>query len=95
MPGDSHKNETRGYPRISTRLKVALMMSSEGQILAATRDISDGGLFVLLDSKKMPEIGENVNVQVQGLPDGMEAPWLEMQVVRVENDGVGLMIIKE
>ena len=94
MQGGSSKSEARGFPRIPMRLKVCLMMSEDGEMLAVTRDISDGGLFVLVDSEIMPDIGESVNVQVQGLPNGMEAPWVIMQVVRIETDGIGLMILK-
>jgi len=93
MQGGSRKSEARGFPRIPMRLKVSLTMSEDGDLLAVTRDISDGGLFVLLDSEKVPDIGENVNVQVQGLPNGMEAPWVTMKVIRIETDGIGLMIL--
>jgi len=68
-------------------------MSEEGEILALTRDISDGGLFVLVDAGKIPDIGEEVRVQVQGLPNGMEAPWITMKVVRIEAEGLGLVIV--
>ena len=39
-------------------------------------------------------MGASVNVQRQDLPNSMEAPWLTMQVVRIETDGIGLMIVK-
>lgn len=94
MQGGSKKNEARSHSRIPMRLKVSLIMSEDGEMLAVTRDISDGGLFVLLDSEKMPEIGKSVNVQVQGLPNSMEAPWVAMEIVRIETDGIGLMILK-
>ena len=48
----SSKSEARGLPRITMRLRVYLVMSEDYEILAVTRDMSDGGLFVLVDSKK-------------------------------------------
>jgi hypothetical protein len=74
-------------------MKVNLVISEAGEMLAVTRDISDTGIFALLDTDTMPAVGENVRVQVQGLPNGMEAPWVEMQVVRTESEGIGLMIV--
>ena len=70
------------------------MMTEDTEILAVTRDISDGGLFILVDSEKMPDFGESANVQVQDLPHGKEARWVTMQVVRIEADGIGLMMLK-
>jgi len=93
MQGGPHESEERKTSRTAVRLKVCLTMSEEGEMLAVTRDISDGGLFVLLDAEKIPGVGGEVDVQVQGLPNGMEAPWVKMQVVRIETDGIGLMFV--
>ncbi len=83
----------RKHPRVAVPLKVSLVFSEEGQLFAVTRDISDGGIFLLLDQESMPEIGDFVKVQVQGMGGGESAPWVRMEVVRAEPDGVGLMII--
>jgi len=95
MLGGANKNESRNSPRTSMKMKVSLVMSEAGEMLAITRDISDGGIFVLLDAEKVPDIGEEVSVQVQGLPTGMDAPWVKMRVVRIESEGFGLMILDE
>lgn len=83
----------RRYPRVKIPLNVSLVFSEEGNVYAVTRDISDGGIFLLLDQAVMPEIGHFVKVQVQGMGGGESAPWVRMEVVRTESDGVGLMII--
>lgn len=93
MLGGHRQSEDRKFPRTPVKLKVCLIISEAGEILAVTRDISDGGLFILLDVEKIPDIGKAVNVQVQGLPNGMEAPWVKMQVVRTETDGIGLRMV--
>lgn len=93
MPCGSMQNEARQHPRTPIRLKVCLQMSEFGEIFAVTRDISDGGLFVLVDAERVPDIGDEVSVQVQGLPNGMEAPWVRMEVVRADREGIGLMIL--
>ncbi len=83
----------RKYPRVRIPLNVSLVFSEEGNVYSVTRDISDGGIFLLLDQAVMPEIGDFVKVQVQGMGGGESAPWVRMEVVRTESDGVGLMII--
>jgi len=93
MLGGSKKNETRDSPRTPIKMKVSLVMSEAGELLAVTRDISEGGIFVLLDVDNVPGVDEEVSVQIQGLPDGMDAPWVKMRVVRIESEGIGLMIV--
>ena len=62
-----------------------------GEQIVKTRDVSDGGVFVVLDPNQSPPIGTIVTGQVQGLID--DAPILKMEVVRVEPSGVGLRFI--
>ena len=60
-----------------------------GEFVFSTRDISDGGVFIVVDTEPFaPSIGDSVQVQVQGLP--VPAPVLDMVVVRKTNDGFGL-----
>lgn len=85
--------EQRMHPRIAVPLKVSLTFSEDGQLFAVTRDISDGGIFLVIDQDSMPEVGDIVKVQVQGMGGGETAPWVKMKVVREESDGIGLMIV--
>ncbi|MCF7981855.1 MAG: PilZ domain-containing protein, partial [Pseudomonadales bacterium] len=59
--------EQRTHPRIKVPMKVSLRFSETGDLLAVTRDISDNGIFLLLDQETMPKIGDIVRVQVQGV----------------------------
>lgn len=69
--------------------KVRVTHEEFGEFLFSTRDISDGGVFIVVDTEPFtPTIGDNVQVQVQGLP--VPAPVLDMVVVRKTNDGFGL-----
>ena len=57
--------------------------------LLTTRDISESGVFVVIDdAQKLLQIGELVSGQVQGLP--IEAPVVLMRVVRYEASVVAL-----
>ena len=75
-----------------TPLKVQLRIDHpvHGTLLVTTRDISDSGVFVVIDeAQSLLQIGEVVSGQVQGLP--IPAPVVQMQVVRFEPSGVGLI----
>lgn len=64
-----------------------------GEALYKMRDLSDGGIFVMVEHGDFPEIGSEVQVQVQGLP--VEAPVRRMKVVRKSKDGYGLEFVDE
>ena len=91
MTAEQKVPDKRQHPRMRMSMKVSLTMTDHGEVYAMTRDISEGGVFVIIDRATMPKIGEIVNVQVQGLPGG-DAPWVDMEVVRAEHEGIGLVI---
>lgn len=77
---------------IRTPLACRIKVIHQGnEMIVKTRDISDGGVFVVLEQEQVPPIGSLVTGQVQGLMD--DAPILEMEVVRVEPSGVGLRFV--
>ncbi|MEE3170606.1 MAG: PilZ domain-containing protein [Pseudomonadota bacterium] len=81
--------ERREHIRTAMSAKVKVVHGELGEFVFSTRDISDGGVFVVVDAEPFaPEIGDRVTVQVQGLP--VPAPILQMVVVRKTNDGYGL-----
>lgn len=59
-----------------------------GEKVFEMRDLSDGGIFVIVDNEVFPEVGSQVEVQVQGLP--IVAPVRTMRVVRQSSEGFGL-----
>ncbi|RYZ82182.1 MAG: PilZ domain-containing protein [Moraxellaceae bacterium] len=83
--------EKRKHIRTPLQCKIKIVHDSVGELIVKTRDISDGGVFVILDANQVPPIGTHVTGQVQGLMD--DAPILEMEVVRVEPTGVGLRFV--
>lgn len=82
-------SDRREYLRTALSAKVRVTHAEFGTQLFSTRDISDGGIFIVMaDEPFSPGIGDRVQVQVQGLP--VPAPVLDMVVVRKTNDGFGL-----
>lgn len=84
----------RRYPRTRLRAQVKLKHPKVGEQHSHTRDISEGGAFVLNEGIAMPSIGEVIEVQVQGMP-GEAAPIVRMEVVRIDSDGIGLRFLKD
>lgn len=82
-------NDRREHMRTAMSAKVKVIHPILGEFVFSTRDISDGGVFIVVDATPFePELGDTVTVQVQGLP--VPAPILEMVVVRKTRDGFGL-----
>lgn len=88
----SSKDKRRNV-RTSFACRIKIAHNSVGELLVKTRDISDGGVFVVLEPEQIPPVGTRLTGQVQGLMD--DAPVLQLEVVRVEPAGVGLRFIQE
>ena len=63
-----------------------------GEMVVKTRNVSDSGLYILVDPAQMPSIGKIVHGQVQGESDDL--PVVKMKIVRTDDDGVGLQFIE-
>lgn len=83
--------EQRRYPRIQLPLLVELKHPSLGSRRCIAKDISEGGVFVYTDK---PQIKPGAKVKLTlGNTLAVEAqptPTVEMEVVRVEDEGIGL-----
>ena len=85
-------SESRKYVRTSMKVKVKVWHDSIGELVVNTRDISDGGIFLLTEDIEMPPIGSVLKGQAQGMP--IEAPIVQLEIVRIEPMGVGLRFIQ-
>lgn len=84
----------RGSVRTTLKMRLRIEHPLHGELMVSTRDVSEGGVFVLIDQNQgQLKIGERVRGQVQGLP--IEAPVLSMEVIRVEPMGVGLRFLTD
>lgn len=79
----------RQNPRTPLQVRIRLDHPRHGEMLVSTRDISDSGVFVIIDgAQELLQLGDLVHGQVQGMP--IEAPIVLMEVVRLEPSGIGL-----
>lgn len=85
-------SDQRRHVRTPLSCMIKIKHDSIGELIVKTRDISDGGVFVILEPEHVPAIGSIVTGQVQGLMG--DAPELTMEVVRVEPTGVGLRFVE-
>lgn len=83
----------RQHPRATMKCRIRIIHDSFGEIFAHTRDLSDGGVYVKHPQLTDLQQGMIVSGQVQDLP--IPAPVLEMEVMRVDAEGVGLRFIRE
>lgn len=84
-------SDQRKHHRTSMSARIIVRHSDIGERVFNMRDLSDGGIFVIVDNDSFPEVGSAVEVQVQGLP--VEAPVRTMRVVRRAEEGFGLQFI--
>jgi len=84
--------DLRQYVRTSLTSKVKLTHPDTGTIEVKTKDISDGGIYVLSAMSDLPPVGSQVKVQLIDTP--FEAPVLDMIIVRIEPNGIGLKFLE-
>lgn len=85
----------RQHERMDVCLDVELVHPNVGRISVKTRDLSHGGLFVVM-AGDLPPVGSVVKVKLLAqLGEGAEPPTVTMRVVRLESEGMGLMFVDE
>lgn len=89
-------NEQRRHLRIGVEVDIEMTVPGQTTQDVHTRNISDGGLFIVLDNTAMPEIGTIVRVKLKHLlGDGEQAPSNQARVVRHDPEGIGLEFINQ
>lgn len=83
--------ERRHYKRKLVNARVKLYHSNFDAVEGSTRDISDSGVFVMTDT--ILPLGEGEQLKMI-LPQSLSPDIVfNMQVMRVESDGLGLMFL--
>ncbi len=86
--------EQRRYPRIQLPLLVELKHPSLGAQRCIARDISEGGVFVYTQNPQI-KAGAKVKLTLQNTlsVESQPTPTVDMEVKRVEEDGLGLAFV--
>lgn len=87
----SKSSERRIFPRRLVNARVMLVNGSIGEVRAVTRDISDSGVFVLVNP--VPKLPVGAHIKMHMLDSRQPDIAFNMKVVRSTADGIGMMFI--
>ena len=88
-------SELRRHLRIGLVVDIDLTLPGQDPVQVRTRNISDGGLFLVVEGLQLPAVGTEVTVRLKNqLGDGEAPPVNRAMVVRHEPDGIGLVFIE-
>jgi hypothetical protein len=82
----------RRHTRHPLEVDVKITHPDIGEKIVKTKNVSDSGLFILVEPENMPSPGEVVEGQIQDMLD--DAPIVKMKIVRIEEEGLGLQFIE-
>ena len=84
----------RKYPRTETKVNVELSFMERDSRIVKTRDISEGGMFLVTDNPGRYPIGEMVSVHyLDPLHDEADT-FKDAVIVRVTDDGIGISFVE-
>lgn len=87
------KNNRRSE-RFAIEMQIKLIFPDGSVHLSKTRDISEGGMFIILPSSEYPPLGEMVTFyKVEGQDVTTTLASDTAIVVHIENDGIGLAFV--
>ena len=92
---DTQQENRRKHKRLEMILSAELHLPNQERPLAVrVRDISLGGVFTVLEPNRLPPEGSIIKVRLKTLDKfGYDSPVIEMKVVRIRGDGIGLMYL--
>jgi len=84
----------RQHARTQVKVSVELTFLDEPYAIVNTRNISEGGMFIEVDSAKKFPIGEMVSVHyLDPLNDGADT-FKDALIVHINDDGFGISFIE-
>jgi len=86
--------DSRQYPRIQLPIEVELAHPSIGRLRRIARDVSEGGIFVLTETGALrPGAKLKVTVVSAALVESTPTPTVDVEIVRVTPEGMGLKFV--
>jgi c-di-GMP-binding flagellar brake protein YcgR len=87
-------SERRDSERIEVPLEVRVEWPDHETMIGITRDVSDGGAFILVVFDPPPPPGTDIILQLTQQVMGHDAPILHGRVVRADAEGVAFKFIE-
>ncbi|MFV2061134.1 MAG: PilZ domain-containing protein [Gammaproteobacteria bacterium] len=84
-----NKNK-RQHLRFELPVDVKLTTRDGNEIVLKSHDISDSGIFLMGTKDELPNVGEEVVIQLASLVAGDEPREINGLVVRYNSDGIGI-----
>jgi c-di-GMP-binding flagellar brake protein YcgR len=84
----------RRFPRHEVKVNVELSFLDVNSRIFKTRDISDGGMFLVVDSPASYPIGEMVHVHFFDPLHEDADTFKDAIIVRVAGDGIGISYVE-
>lgn len=85
--------EQRLHSRTASAASVQLIHPALGCIEVKARDLSDGGIFVLMGNHVSPPVGTLLRVRIKRFTGAINQEPVSMRVVHHQSGGVGLAFI--
>ena len=86
--------DSREYPRVQLPIEVDLLHPTIGKLRRIARDVSEGGVFVVTEPGTLrPGSHLKLTVVNTALVESTPTPTVDMEVVRVTQDGLGLKFV--
>lgn len=89
---DNYMDNGRKDIRHPLKVDVKISHPDIGIKIVKTENISESGLFILVEPTEMPSEGERVQGQI--LNDATDLPEVTMEIVRVAENGLGLRFVE-
>ncbi len=83
----------RKHKRTPFRCKIKVWHQEVGEVVVETRNVSDGGVYLLMGSSVVETLSVGTVVKGQVLDMAEGGPVVTMEVVRTDVNGVGLRYI--
>lgn len=83
----------RKHKRTPFRCKIKVWHEDVGEVVVETRNVSDGGVYLLMDSRVIETLSVGTVVKGQVIDLAESGPVVTMEVVRTDLNGVGLRYI--
>ncbi len=84
----------RRYPRTEVKVSVELTFLDEPYNIVNTRDISEGGMFIEVETSAKFPLGELVHVHYLDPLNNDEDTFKDAIIVRVVDDGIAISFIE-